>query len=117
MMLSKNSDYYASKGFDSNVVDYFTNYPLCFMIFWVLNLICGFISPILLVARKKYAHIVALISTVSDAILILLTSLFKNRIGVLGINIFLFDIFILVITYLFYLYCLNIYRKRKLSVN
>lgn len=105
MMLSHNSIYYASKGFGEAVVSYFTNYPFYIMVFWIANLICGFVAPVLLPMKKKQATIIALISVIADIILMVSTVLFRNRIEVLGINIFIFDIFILIITLGLYLYC------------
>lgn len=113
MMLSHNAGYYASKGFGAGVEVYFTNYPLYFMVFLIGNLICGFTAPLLLIFRKKQAAILALISAVSDAVLIILTSLFRNRIEVLGVPIFMFDLFILLITFLLYVYCRSVNRKTE----
>lgn len=111
MMLSHNSAYYSSHNYGQEVVEYFTDYPIYFMVFWITNLVCGVISPILLIFKNKLAERVALISVVADVILILVTSLFRNRIGVLGIHIFAFDVGIAIITLLFYLYCKWLNKK------
>ncbi|MGN1347186.1 MAG: hypothetical protein ACI4V1_10405, partial [Eubacteriales bacterium] len=41
---------------------------------------------------------VMLISCASDGLLILTTSIFRNRIGVLGLSVWMFDLLILAIT-------------------
>lgn len=105
MMLGHNEAYYASHGYGQGVVDYFTDYPIKFLIFWITNLLCGFVSPILYIARKKIASKIAFISFIADGILITLTSIFRNRISVLGISVFIFDLIILIITLGFYLFC------------
>ncbi len=47
MMLSFDEAYYASKGYGQSVVEYFTNYPLFGLVFWIGNLAFGLISPTL----------------------------------------------------------------------
>lgn len=106
MMLTHNAAYYASHGYGLEVVVYFTNYPLYFLVFWAANLVCGFAAPILLILKKpKSAKQVAFISTIADALLLAGTFALRNRFAVLGANIALFDMFILVMTFAFYLYC------------
>lgn len=108
MMISHNGSYYASHGYGEIVINYFTDYPGYFMIFWIGNLLCGFLAPILLLIRKRSSRKFALISAIADLILIILTSIFRNRIEVLGINTFMFDVFILLVTIGFYFYCRSI---------
>lgn len=113
MMLSHNPQYYASHNYGSAVYDYFTEYPVYFLIFWLGNLVCGFLSPLLLIFDKKVAKPLAAASVISDVILIIFTSIFRNRIAVLGQNVFMFDIFIVFITLLLYIYCCYIFRKDR----
>ena len=105
MMLGHNEDYYLSHGYDIQVIKYFTDYPIYFGALWVTNLICGFIAPILLIIRIKSAKIFAFISAISDLLLIILTSIFRNRLQVLGAKVAYFDVFILLITIGLYIYC------------
>ncbi len=109
MMLSHNETYYASKEYGESVINYFTNYLLYMMVFWIGNLIGGSISPVLYFAKNKHAYKIAFISAASDFILIVLGTAFRNRLNVFGINIFCFDLFILIATFLFgiYLYQAN----------
>lgn len=101
MMLSHNAAYYTDKGYGQSVVAYFTDYPVVWLIFWIGNLACGLLSPIFYLCRKKSAAILAMTSFICDLILILLGVAFRNRLAVLGTNIFCFDLLILFITLLF----------------
>lgn len=61
-------------------------------------MLCGIVSPAMYLLRIKMSSKIAFISFIADVILILLTGIFRNRIGVLGISVFIFDLFILVMT-------------------
>ena len=112
-MLSHNAEYYAVHGYGLEVSEYFTNYPIYFMVFWVENLLGGFISPIAFLMKKRWSCNLALISLISDVILIVLTVVCRYRINVLGVNVFLFDIFIALLTFVWYLYVKNILKSEK----
>lgn len=111
MMLSHNAAYYDSKGYGESAVIYFTDYPFYLLVFWVLNLTCGFISPIMYLTKNKHSYKVAFVSAVSDFILMLLGIVFRKRINALGTNVFGFDLFILIITFLFGVYLYIAYKK------
>lgn len=111
MMLSHNKAYYASHGYGQGVIKYFTNYPFYFMIFWIINLLAGFISPILLILKDEHSKNLALLSVIADMILLILTFTFRNRWNVLGSRIAVFDFFILAITFGLYLYCRYVFNK------
>lgn len=113
MMLSHNSEYYLSHNYGKEVIEYFTNYPIYFMIFWIVNLLTGFISPLLLTLKKRLSKYLALVSSISQLILLLLTFAFRNRLEVLGLNIAIFDIFILLMTFGFYIYCKYIFKVKE----
>ncbi|GBF74515.1 hypothetical protein PA598K_02865 [Paenibacillus sp. 598K] len=105
MMLSHNEGYYADHSYDQAVVEYFTNYPIYFMVFWIANLLAGVLAPITLTFNPKWAKNLAWISSVAGLILLLLTFTFRNRLSVLGGGVAAFDIFILLMTVSFYFYC------------
>lgn len=111
MMLGHNSAYYASHGYGENVAEYFTNYPLFFLVFWIANLIFGILSPILYLFKRRLCMNAAFISALADAVLIALTCIFRNRIGILGWHIFVFDLFILAMTFCFGMFCRSTYKK------
>lgn len=111
MMLSHNKSYYLSHGYGQGVIEYFTNYPFYFMIFWIANLLAGFISPILLVLKDERSKRLALISVIADVIFLILTFSFKNRWSILGSGVAVFDFFILTITLGLYLYCRYFFKK------
>lgn len=104
MMLTQNAEYYAGKGYGEAVFNYFTDYPFYLLVFWVANLLCGLLSPLLYFTRNVHAYKVTFVSAAADFILIVLGVLFRDRFNVLGAEIFCFDVFILVITFLFGLY-------------
>ncbi|MBM7833229.1 hypothetical protein [Clostridium sardiniense] len=114
MMLGHNMDYYNSKGYGDTVVQYFTNYLTPFLILYTMNIFAGILAPILLLLRKKVATYVALISAVSDTLLLILTFLFRNRLNVLGFSIALFDIGIALSTFGLYYYCTKMKKKEIL---
>ncbi|WP_128660010.1 hypothetical protein [Paenibacillus sp. 598K] len=104
MMLSHNVDYYADHNYGQAVVEYFTDYPIYFMVFWIANLLAGVLAPITLPFNLKWGKNLAWISSVAGLILLLLTFIFRNRLSVLGAGIAAFDIFILLMTVGLYLY-------------
>lgn len=110
MMLGHNEAYYISKGYGQIVHDYFTNYPIVELVFWIINLLGGLISPVLYLLKHKFASKVAFVSFLSDLILILLGALFNNRFKVFSTFIIGFDMFILFITLLFAIF---IYFENK----
>lgn len=118
MMLSFDEAYYASKGYGQSVVEYFTNYPLFGLVFWIGNLAFGLISPILYFLRKQSGYKIAFASFLCDLILVIWGVLFRNRLSVLGMNIFCFDMFILIITLAFsvYLWRSTPARRKKKDV-
>ena len=104
MMLSHNESYYLSKGYGEIVHIYFTDYPVPGLILWIGNLVSGLIAPILYLLKKKWAYRVAYASFLFDLFLILLGAIFNERFEVFDLTIICFDIFILVITFLFAVY-------------
>ena len=104
MMLSHNKAYYLSKGFGEGVYRYFTDYPVPGLILWIGNLMGGLLAPILYLLKKKCAYQVAYASFLLDLFLILFGVAFRNRFRGLDLAIICFDIFILVITFLFAVY-------------
>lgn len=111
MMLSHNAVYYTSKGYGESAVTYFTNYPLYLLIFWILNLVGGLLSPVMYLVKNKHSYKVAFVSAGTDFILMFLGVVFRNRISALGMNIFCFDLFILIITFLYGIYLYLAYKK------
>lgn len=105
MMLGHDPAYYGVHGYGQEVEVYFTGYPLPFLVCWVLNLICGWAAPVLLLLKRRGAKWAAWISAAADFLLIVGTAALRNRIGILGLSVFCFDLFILALTVLFWLYC------------
>lgn len=105
MMLTHNAGYYASHGYGRAVADYFENYPLPLLALWGTNLVTGFLAPLVLVFSARIAKHLALTSALADTALLLLTFVFRDRLAVLGVNIAMFDLFILAMTIAFFFYC------------
>ena len=101
MMLSHNEAYYVSKGYGEIIHDYFTDYPVAGLVLWVGNLVSGLTAPILYLLKNKWAYIAAYASFLLDLFLILFGAIWKNRFGVFDLPVICFDIFILIITFLF----------------
>ena len=113
MMLSFDEAYYASKGYGQAVTEYFTNYPVFGLVFWIGNLVFGLVSSIMYLLKKASAYKLAFTSFVCDLLLIIWGVLFRNRFDVLGVNIFCFDIFILLVTLAFAVYVWKSQRGRS----
>lgn len=101
MMLSHNEAYYVSKGYGEIILDYFTDYPIAGLVLWGGNLASGLTAPILYLLKNKWAYIAAYASFLLDLFLILFGAIWKNRFGVFDLPVICFDIFILIITFLF----------------
>ena len=105
MVMTRNQTYFAEH-YTSAVKVYFTNYPIFFVIVWFGSLLGGVLSPIFYLFRRKSALILAGLAFWGDAMLVLLTSLFRNRIQVFGWQ-FTFDLAILGLLGLYCLYLLK----------
>ena len=104
MMLSHHEAYYLSKGFGEGVHRYFTDYPVPGLILWIGNLASGLIAPILYLLKNKCAYRVAYAAFLLDLLLILFGAICRDRFSVFDGTIIGFDIFILVLTFLFGVY-------------
>ncbi|WP_214488498.1 hypothetical protein [Streptococcus mutans] len=105
MVMTRNQTYFAEHC-TSAIRAYFTNYPIFFVIVWFGHLLGGVLSPIFYLFRRKSALILADLAFWGDAMLVLLTSLFRNRIQVFGWQ-FTFDLAILGLLGLYCLYLLK----------
>ncbi len=108
MIQSQDINYYHAKGFSDAVFEYFSNYPLVFLILWATHVFCGFIASVLLLLRKHWAVKIALISAICTLIQTPLSFLLRNRWQAFGTFFSLFDIAIMLLTVCFYLYCQKI---------
>lgn len=115
MMLGHNVDYYESKGFTEETHEYFNNYPIGPLLFWTINIICGVISPILLLLQKRLTVWVALISAVAMTLLEATGFIFMDRWNALGTYVSFFDIGLLVLTWTFFFYCRHLKEKGVLK--
>ncbi|QAA32312.1 hypothetical protein [Clostridium manihotivorum] len=111
MMLGHNANYYNSKHYGEAVVQYFTNYPIVFLILYTTNIFSGLFGPIILLFRIRLAKTISFVSAVSMLFLDALTFAFRNRWNVLGPWVSLFDIGLLLITWAFFFYCRMLSKK------
>lgn len=114
MMLGQNVDYYNAKGYGELVYEYFTDYPIGPLFLWTINVVTGLLAPILLLLRTKWAMRVGLISFISMLGLQGCTFFFMNRWEVFGPWISIFDLTLLVLTFLFFYYCRWLVKLGKL---
>jgi len=115
MMLGHNADYYSSKGFGEKTLKYFTNYPIVPLIFWTINIFGGMIASILLLFRTRLVVWIALISAISMLFLDVIGFAFRNRWEALGTFTSLFDIGLLILSWIFYFYCKYLAKKGVLK--
>ncbi|WP_165211600.1 hypothetical protein ACFSN5_08310 [Streptococcus tangpeifui] len=102
MVMTRNQTYF-TEHYNSAVEGYFTNYPIVFVIVWFSHLLAGILSPIFYLFKRNSALTLAGLAFWGDALLMLLTSLFRNRIQVFGWQ-FISDLVILVLFALYFLY-------------
>ena len=97
MVMTRNQTYFAEH-YNSAIMVYFSHYPVVFVIVWFSHLLAATLSPIFYFFRRKLAL----------TLLILLTSLFRNRIQIFGWQFFV-DLVVLELLGLYYLYLRKIF--------
>lgn len=107
MVMTRNQTYFAEH-YNSAIMVYFSHYPVVFVIVWFSHLLAATLSPIFYFFRRKLALTLAGLAFWGDALLILLTSLFRNRIQVFGWQFFV-DLVVLGLLGLYYLYLRKIF--------
>lgn len=112
MIHSGSAEEYLLKNFEPSAVAYFTDYPILPLCFWVINLAAGVAAPVLLLLRQKIAEWFALVSAVSDLVLMFITFTFMNRWNAIGGQNSVLDIGIAILTFAEFAYC-KWYFKRE----
>lgn len=115
MMLSHSQSYYQAQGYGDDVHAYFRDYPLGPLILWGVNIFGSALSVVLLLFRSKWVVGVSLVSALSMTILFGVTFFCMNRWEILGTFTSIFDLFLLLITWLFYLYCRFLLKRSYLK--
>ncbi|WP_102144994.1 hypothetical protein [Mycobacterium hubeiense] len=105
MALSENADYFRSQYYNSEQIQYFTDYPLIPAIFWAVGVWGGLLAAILLLLRSRWALPVAAAGLAGQVFLDILTFGFRDRWQVLGPRLALFDLGVLLLTAVFVIYC------------
>lgn len=104
MIHSGSAEEYLLKNFEPSAVAYFTDYPILPLCFWVINLAAGVAAPVLLLLRQKIAEWFALVSAVSDLVLMFITFTFMNRWNAIGVQNSVLDIGITILTFVEFAY-------------
>lgn len=102
MVITGNQAYFAEH-YTPAIEAYFTNYPLFFLILWISNLLGGILAPVFYLFKRKSALILAGLAFWADVLLMIVTSLFRNRIQIFGWQ-FISDLAILGLIGAYYLY-------------
>lgn len=103
VMVMTHNQAYLAEHYKPAIETYFSHYPILFLILWISNLLSGILTPVFYLFKSKSVFILAGIAFWADAILILLTSLFRNRIQLFGWQ-FVFDLLILSLYGVYYMY-------------
>ncbi|MDB2105871.1 hypothetical protein [Clostridium paraputrificum] len=115
MVQGNNVNYLNSLNLKGDVVEYFTNYPFALKILWGINIFSGPLAATLLLLRKKTSIIFAIFAGVSKLILDIITFSFMGRWEVFGVKTSLTDISIILITFIFLIYCIRMRKKGVLK--
>lgn len=102
MVITRNQAYFAQH-YSPAVKTYFTHYPVFFFVLWIGSLLSGVLAPIFHLFRSKLAYPLAGFAFWADALLIIVTCLFRNRIQVFGRQFFV-DLTVLVLMGIYYWY-------------
>lgn len=105
MALGENADYFRSQNYDSDQIQYFTDYPVLPAVFWTIGVWGGLLAAILLLLRTRWALPVAVAGLLSQVVLDIITFGFRDRWQILGPRLALFDLGVLLLTAGFVIYC------------
>ena len=120
MVMTRNQTYFAEH-YNSAIMVYFSHYPVVFVIVWFSHLLAATLSPIFYFFRRKLQEYLRFLQSKhlafwGDALLILLTSLFRNRIQVFGWQFFV-DLVVLGLLGLYYLYLRKIFLSTSEKIS
>ncbi|WP_245649659.1 hypothetical protein [Nocardia shimofusensis] len=105
MALSENSAYFRAQNYDSEQIQYFTDYPLLPAVFWTVGVWSALLAAILLLLRNRWAVSASIAGLLGLLILDVLTFGFRDRWQTLGPQLALFDLGVLALTTGFAVYC------------
>jgi hypothetical protein len=95
MVATHNMDYLTDR-YTPEGVRYFTNYPLGLLVLFGINVIGGMLASVVALWNKLAAMWLAIVSGVSDVVLLVFTIFFRNRFEAIGAGPTLQDIAICV---------------------
>lgn len=112
MIHSGSAEEYILEKFEPPAVAYFANYPILPLFFWAANLAAGVAAPLFLLLRQRIAVWLALVSAISDLVLMFITFTFMNRWNAIGAGNSAFDIGIAILTFAEFAYCKWYFRRK-----
>lgn len=93
----------------------FEDYPAGLRTIWAVNITAGSLAPLLLLARSRWSAPTATTAALAQAVLLVVTSSFRDRWEALGAPLAWFDIGIGVVTAAFAVYCFIVRRRQTLG--
>ncbi|MDO5736158.1 MAG: hypothetical protein Q4P15_06750 [Propionibacteriaceae bacterium] len=114
LVLAGDTDYIAGN-FGQPGVDYFEGYPVVLRAIWTVNIVVGLLAPLLLVARSRWSAQAAVVATIAQVILLVVTFATRGRWEALGVQASLTDIGVGVVTAALAGYCYWMHRRGVLS--
>ncbi len=83
-LLGPDEGYVAAQGWGENGLAYFLDYPLPLRLLWLVNVLAGGLAPLLLMRRVRAAASVALVATLAQLLLLVITFALLPRLAALG---------------------------------
>lgn len=104
MALSENAAYFKRQNYDVTQIAYFTDYPVLPAIFWTIGVWGSLVASILLLLRRRWAVIVAVIGLAGQVMLDIISFGFMHRWRDLGARLAMFDLCVLLLSAAFVCY-------------
>ena len=107
--------YFEGLGYGPRQLAYFMDYPVVPAVFWAINIAAGLVTPVLLVARSRWAVPTVLVAATAQLILMAITFGFMGRWSVLGLRLSLTDMAVATFTLGVWLYSRVLRRRGVLT--
>lgn len=113
LILLQDQDYLHTQ-FTEDGIAYFADYPLVLRIVWAVNIAGLLLAPIALLFRARWTVPIAIAAAASQAVLLPITFIVRDRWNALGDWYSAFDIGIGVLGIVFAVYCWWMLKRRDL---
>ncbi|GAA1754420.1 hypothetical protein [Streptomonospora arabica] len=104
-LIEPNTAYIEDQGWGPSGIAYFTDYPIVLRLLWTTALLAAAAAPVLVLFRSRFAVPLALVAAVAQALLLVSTLAFMDRLATLGPFTALFDAGVAVVFAAFWGYC------------